>query len=188
VSHHDTEMARSIKLRQYDVYSQVFGMMAVLERAMQDAEDRNAIFYLTILQTQLQRLQGLVERYIADQVKAIENAQLSNRKRRGVVFFIKHFPVSIAGELCSFAAADAEFVCEHQVFVARVEAQLVDYDDLTARAVANAGYEKIVNTMLDTLQHMAKMDRSDVAGEDKGQLNHSIIMIGGCELIIGFKG
>jgi hypothetical protein len=65
------------------------------------------------------------------------------------------------------------------VFVARVEAQLVDYNDFTARAVANAGYEKIVNTMLDTLQHMAKMDRSDVAGEDKGQLNHSIIMIGG---------
>jgi hypothetical protein len=89
-------------------YSQVFGMMAVLERAMQDAEDRNAIFYLTILQTQLQRLQGLVERYIADQVKAIENAQLSNRKRRGVVFFIKHFPVSIADEMCSFTIADNE--------------------------------------------------------------------------------
>lgn len=64
------------------------------------------------------------------------------------------------------------------MFVSRVEAQLVDYDDFAARNVANAGYEKIVNTMLDTLQHMAKMDRSDVAGEDKGQLNHSIIMIG----------
>lgn len=65
-----------------------------------------------------------------------------------------------------------------QVFASKVEAQLVDYDDFAARSVANAGYEKIVNTMLDTLQHMAKMDRSDVAGEDKGQLNHSIIMIG----------
>jgi hypothetical protein len=73
------------------------------------------------------------------------------------------------------------------VFVARVEAQLVDYDDFTARAVANAGYEKIVNTMLDTLQHMAKMDRSDVAGEDKGQLNHSIIMIGGCWMIVSVQ-
>lgn len=75
------------------VSSQVFGMMAVCEKAIQDAEDRSAIFYLNILQRQMQRLQGLVERYIADQVKAIENAQLSNRKRRGVVFFIKHFPV-----------------------------------------------------------------------------------------------
>ena len=84
--------------------------MAVLERAMQDAEDRNAIFYLTILQTQLQRLQGLVERYIADQVKAIENAQLSNRKRRGVVFFIKHFPVSIPGKWSCFASADVDLL------------------------------------------------------------------------------
>jgi hypothetical protein len=32
--------------------------------------------------------------------------------------------------------------------------------------------------MFDTLQHMAKMDRSEVAGEDKSQLNHWIIMIG----------
>jgi hypothetical protein len=83
-------------------------MMAVLERAMQDAEERNAIFYLTILQNQLQRLQGLVERYIAEQVKAIENAQLSNRKRRGVVFFIKHFPVSFTNALRYPEEADIE--------------------------------------------------------------------------------
>jgi hypothetical protein len=155
--------------------SQVFGMMAVCEKAIQDAEDRSAIFYLNILQRQMQRLQSLVERYIADQVKAIENAQLSNRKRRGVVFFIKHFPVRQSKR---FPYARHTHVSSMQVFVSKVEAQLVDYDDFAARNVANAGYEKIVNTMLDTLQHMAKMDRSDVAGEDKGQLNHSIIMIG----------
>jgi hypothetical protein len=36
--------------------------------------------------------------------------------------------------------------------------------------------------MLETLQHMAKLDRTDLAGtgDDKGQLNYFIIMIGEC--------
>lgn len=65
-----------------------------------------------------------------------------------------------------------------QIFVQRIETQLVDYDDYAARNIANAGYEQIVNAMFDTLQHMAKLDKSDIAGEDKGQLNQFIIMIG----------
>jgi hypothetical protein len=34
--------------------------------------------------------------------------------------------------------------------------------------------------MLETLQHMAKLDRTDLAGpgDDKGQLNYFIIIIG----------
>lgn len=55
---------------------------------------------------------------------------------------------------------------------------MVDYADSAARNIANSGYEQVVNAMFDTLQHMAKMDRSEVAGEDKSQLNHWIIMIG----------
>ena len=137
----------------------------------------------------MQRLQNLVERYLADQVKAIENAQLTNKKRRGVVFFIKHFPVSsgfharrsvVPWLTIFFFFQTTTWV---QVFVSRVESQLGDYGDYAARNVANAGYEQIVNAMFDALQHMAKMDRSDVAGEDKGQLNHSIIMIGELSLI-----
>jgi hypothetical protein len=75
-------------------HSQVFGMLAVCEKAIQDAESRNAIFYMNILQRQIQRIQSLVEKYLADQVRTIENTQLTNKKGRGVVFFIKHFPVS----------------------------------------------------------------------------------------------
>jgi hypothetical protein len=38
----------------------------------------------------------------------------------------------------------------------------------------------VVNTILDTLQQMAKLDRTDMTGtgDDKGQLNYFIIMIG----------
>jgi hypothetical protein len=64
--------------------------------------------------------------------------------------------------------------------VERIEQQLVGAEDSSTRDVANAAYEQVVNTILDTLQQMAKLDRTDMTGtgDDKGQLNYFIIMIG----------
>lgn len=39
----------------------------------------------------------------------------------------------------------------------------------------DAGYERIVKGMFDALKHMAKMEGE---GEDKGQLNYHVILIG----------
>jgi hypothetical protein len=39
----------------------------------------------------------------------------------------------------------------------------------------DAAYEKIVNTIFVSLKHMAKMGGE---GEDKGQLNYHVILIG----------
>lgn len=62
----------------------------------------------------------------------------------------------------------------------RIEQQLVGAEDSSTRDVANAAYEQVLNTMLDTLQQMAKLDRTDMTGtgDDKSQLNYFIIMIG----------
>jgi hypothetical protein len=64
--------------------------------------------------------------------------------------------------------------------VDRIEQQLIGAEDSSTRDVANAAYEQVLNTMLDTLQQMAKLDRTDMTGtgDDKGQLNYFIIMIG----------
>lgn len=72
-------------------------------------------------------------------------------------------------------------ICSKQTFVERIEQQLVGAEDSSTRDVANAAYEQVVNTILDTLQQMAKLDRTDMTGtgDDKGQLNYFIIMIGG---------
>ena len=84
----------------------------------------------------------------------MEQTKLTSKKRNGVVHFIKYFPV----------------------YVSRVESQLINADTLEIRQNVDVAYEKIVQTMFDSLKQMAKMDGE---GEDKGQLNYHVILIGG---------
>ena len=83
----------------------------------------------------------------------MEQTKLTSKKRNGVVHFIKYFPV----------------------YVSRVESQLINADTLEIRQNVDVAYEKIVQTMFDSLKQMAKMDGE---GEDKGQLNYHVILIG----------
>jgi exocyst complex component 1 len=89
----------------------------------------------------------------SQQIKGIEETKVTNKKRNGVVHFIKYFPI----------------------YVSRVEGQLVGADGLEIRGNVDSAYEKIVKTMFDSLKQMAKMDGE---GEDKGQLNYHVILIG----------
>ena len=61
------------------------------------------------------------------------------------------------------------------IYVGRVEKQLIEADDLEIRTHVDSAYEKIVGTILDSLKDMAKMSGE---GEDKGQLNYHVIIIG----------
>ena len=92
----------------------------------------------------------------AEQIKAIEQTKLTTKKRNGVVHFIKHFPV----------------------YVGRVESQLIGADTLEIRQGVDGAYDRIVQSMFDSLKHMAKMNGED---EDKGQLNYHVILIGKLE-------
>ena len=66
-----------------------------------------------------------------------------------------------------------------QVFVDKVEAQLVDADGTPVRSRANDIYERVVNAMFGSISQLAKMDKGDAqAAEDKGQINYHVIMIG----------
>lgn len=67
-----------------------------------------------------------------------------------------------------------------QLFVARVESQLDGADALNIRQVINGHYERIVASMFDCLQQMAKMDGEGqgTQGEAKDQLNYHVILIG----------
>ncbi len=114
-----------------------------------------------------------------EQVRTIEAAKLTIKKRTGVAFFIRHFPVRPTCANAPPVSLFTDWVLSVQVFTDRVEAQLVDCDGLTVRRAADTAYERIVTAMFDALQQMAKMDRADAsAAEDKGLLNYSIIMIG----------
>lgn len=64
-----------------------------------------------------------------------------------------------------------------QIFVDRVESQLLNAETLNIRTAVDGYYEQISRTMFGALQAMAKMDGGAV-DEDKGQLNHHVILIG----------
>ncbi|KAJ9110665.1 hypothetical protein QFC19_001494 [Naganishia cerealis] len=144
---------------------QVFGMMAACEKTMIEQEETETVFFANIMQFQAQRLQQMVDKFMAEQIRAIEATKLTVKKRKGVTVFIRHFPI----------------------FVERIEQQLVGAEESSTRDVANAAYEQVVNTMLDTLQQMAKLDRTDFTGtgDDKGQLNYFIIMIENMHAFVG---
>jgi hypothetical protein len=53
-------------------------------------------------------------------------------------------------------------------------------DSFEIRTLVDTSYEKLVNAMFDSLQQTAKLDGE---GEDKGQLNYHIILIGNNKII-----
>ena len=60
-------------------------------------------------------------------------------------------------------------------YAARVEQQLIGANELEIRTSVDSAYEKIIQTMFDSLKQIAKLDGE---GEDKGQLNYHVILIG----------
>lgn len=69
-------------------------MMAACEKVMIEQEDTETVFFANLMQYQAQRLQQMVDRFMAEQIKAIEATKLTVKKRRGVTGFIRYFPVS----------------------------------------------------------------------------------------------
>jgi hypothetical protein len=131
----------------------VIGITACLERFLADADERGNAFLIGLLDKQHTRLKALFDRHVAERIKLIEDTKLTSKKRNGVAQFIKYFPV----------------------YVSRVENQLIGADPLEIRQNVDMAYERIVQTMFDSLKQMAKLDGE---GEDKGQLNYHVILIG----------
>ncbi|KAJ7293415.1 exocyst complex component Sec3-domain-containing protein [Mycena rebaudengoi] len=131
---------------------QIIGLLASIERFIAEADERGNMFLLNALGKQQMRLKGLFDRHINEQIKGVEQTKLTSKKRKGVVHFVKHFPV----------------------YISLVESQLIGADALEIRATVDAAYERIVQSMFESLKQMAKMDGE---GEDKGQLNFHVILI-----------
>ncbi|SPO39858.1 related to Exocyst complex component Sec3 [Pseudozyma flocculosa] len=132
----------------------IFGLLAALDRAMIEAEELNSESILKILSKLQMRLASQLERFIQDQIKGIEQTKLTVKKRKGIVHFIKVFPT----------------------FVDRVESQLINAETLNVRHAVDGHYDAICRAMFDALQTISRVDGGGV-DEDKGQLNHHIILI-----------
>jgi hypothetical protein len=68
------------------------------------------------------------------------------------------------------------------VYVSRVEGLMIGTEGLEIRQNVDVAYDRIVKAMFESLKRMAKMDGE---GEDKGQLNYHVILIG-MAIIPGF--
>ncbi|GAA6059402.1 hypothetical protein JCM10212_003634 [Sporobolomyces blumeae] len=149
---------------------QVVGILATLNRFIDQAQREHHEFVERTLQKQYQRSLATLERSCKEQIRGIEQTKLTLKKRKGVVPFVRIFPN----------------------FVARVESQLEGCDKLDVRKVVNAQYERIVATMFECLQQMAKMDgegQGQAPGEGKDQLNYHVILIENMHHIIAvFSG
>ncbi len=87
--------------------------MSNLERFAMDAEERGNLFLQKLLQKQTQRLSAVFNRLVVrscchfshfqceligdqdDQIKAVEQTKLTTKKRKGIAYFIRYFPVSV---------------------------------------------------------------------------------------------
>ncbi|PPQ67093.1 hypothetical protein CVT25_005694 [Psilocybe cyanescens] len=131
---------------------EIVGILAFLERFLVEAEEKGNPFILNLLEKQHSRLKIVFDRHITEQLKGIERTKLSSKKRKGVAHFLKHFAA----------------------YAARIENQLVGASNLEIRTNVDSAYEKIVQSMFDSLKQIAKLEGE---GEDKGQLNYHVILI-----------
>lgn len=97
------------------------------------------------------------DRHVQEQIRAVEKTKVTAKRREGVVHFIKFFPT----------------------YLQRVEAQLASVATLEVRDNVDIGLERIVDSMFDTLQQMARIE-GDQEEKEKGQLNYHVILIGKC--------
>ena len=165
---------------------QVVGIMVQLENFMNDSEEKNHQFVHKLLEKQLQRTRGVFNRQLVrfdclgyspnvelaaqdEHLKAIELTKTAKR-RKGVAHFVKYFPVS-RHPMTLILRTDAI----SQAYITKVESQLGDANALEVRSIIDAAYDKIVQTIFESLQQIAKLDGE---GEDKGQLNYHVILIG----------
>lgn len=146
------------------------GIMYAIEQKLRVLDETDQEWLLQTLQKLHERLNGLFSKFLDEQVRAIDETKVKHKKRKGVVSFIRVFPL----------------------FSSRVEEQLTDAQPHTEptmiREMVNEGYEKLNRAMFESLQAIAKdspvivtaaagSQNGTMDPEDKEQLNYHITMI-----------
>ncbi|KAL3423802.1 exocyst complex component Sec3 [Phlyctema vagabunda] len=138
---------------------QGIGVLAAIERKMVDLEETSQEYLSRSLQKLHSRLMGLFNKFLDEQIRAIEDTKVKIKKRKGVIAFIRIFP--------HFSLA--------------IENMLASADGLDIRETVNRAYGRINKTMFESLKVIARENPSaQTAGtdpEDKEALNYQILLI-----------
>ncbi|KAK9694829.1 hypothetical protein K7432_013266 [Basidiobolus ranarum] len=127
------------------------GMLACVEQHLSACENQSQDFLSGVLTTQKNRLTTIFERFVDDQLRAIEDTKVKTKKRSGMLSFVMTFPN----------------------FVARLEGSLGSCNTDVRQLVSQA-YGRIVKTMFDSLDAIAK-EADSMSADDKEQLNIHIL-------------
>ncbi|KFY22294.1 hypothetical protein V493_06710 [Pseudogymnoascus sp. VKM F-4281 (FW-2241)] len=135
------------------------GVIAVIERKLVDIEESNQEFLARSLQKIHSGLAGLFVKFLDEQIRAIEDTKVKIKRRKGVIGFIRIFPL----------------------FSAIIENMLVSADDLDIRETVNNAYNRINKTMFESLKVIARDNtgimETGAGSENKEELNHQILLI-----------
>ncbi|TGO19637.1 hypothetical protein BTUL_0003g00910 [Botrytis tulipae] len=135
------------------------GILVSIERKLVDLEESSQEYLARTLQKLHARLLGLFNKFLDEQIRAIEDTKVKIKKRKGVIGFIRIFP--------SFSLA--------------IETMLMSADGLEVRQIVNNAYSRLNKTMFESLKVIARENPSaQTAGadpEDKEALNYQILLI-----------
>lgn len=140
------------------------GVLFALESRSLEYEETNQEFLVQTLAKAHDRLNAHFSRFIEEQNRGIEDTKVKIKKRKGVIAFMKTFPN----------------------FSITIENMLQPTnDDLPVRTIVNDAYQKLNQTMFESLKFIAKESPNaaqasactGVDPEDKEALNYHILLI-----------
>jgi hypothetical protein len=148
-----------------ELYRQGVGILGAVDRKLVEIEDSNQDFLTRNLQKIHERLKGLFNRFLDEQIRAIEDTKVKIKKRKGVIAFMKTFPhFSAAIENMLPTTSDGG-------------------DQLEVRRMVNDAYQRMNKAMFESLKVIAKESPAVMGSqgqgdpEDKEALNYHILLI-----------
>ena len=138
---------------------QEVGVLCAIEQALSTYEETNQEYITRTLRSMHERLAGLFHKFIDDQIKAIEETKVKVKKRRGIISFMRTFPVFVA------AVEDM------------VPAEFAHNQSPEVRFIINAAYSKLLKD--DPTSSGGARTTAPNSGdpEDKEALNYHILLI-----------
>ena len=151
---------------------QGIGILCAIERCLSTYEETNQEFITRILRQLHDKVTALFHKFIEEQVKAIEETKVKVNKRKGIIPFIRIFPL--------FSAAVEAMI------PSPVDPNSTYHESLEVRFIVNDSYTKILKAIWESLSVIAKdsppgptSTNAPTAGdpEDKEALNYHILLI-----------
>jgi hypothetical protein len=122
------------------------GIMASLSKHTFYLQDSSQEYLLKLVENLFTRLQSRFGKFVEEQIRAIEDTKVKIKKRKGVISFMKTFPLfSAAVENCFAAVAGRDYDAPHDCVV-------------PVRRLVDDAYERINRAMFDSLKAIAKQN------------------------------